>query len=139
MLIGYDANDMNELGAVVWPKRHGQTEAGAASTFDSELTHHLEYSHIVEKVRVGTNKDGDEGWYLVLAGPKGKSTYFVLGDARLGKVTDDSVWDDRIKTLTAFSASEFDTEIKSGDIIRFRTNASGYIEYVEKLFDFGVA
>ncbi len=135
VLIGYDANDMNELGAIVWPKRHGQTES-ATVTFDSELTHHKEYSHIVEKVRVGTNKDGDEGWYLTIAGPGGKSTYFVLSDARLGKVTDSSVWDEKIEDLTAFSASEFDTEIKSGDIIRFRTNVLGYIDYVEKLFDF---
>lgn len=130
---GYDSNSDNEISCVVRYDGYGSTDGGSTTG----LSYWSHYCYIIEKIRNTIDKDGNEGWTLTLAGENKQETYFVSADnlkLYITKGIDD--WGGESNKVYRQEAADFNKLIHEGDLIRFKTNTAGNINYIEKMFDF---
>jgi len=137
-MAGYDANVNNELACIVRYSGY----SSSSSEKKSGLGYHICTCYVVEKVKNTMDKNGDWGWTVTLAGDNKKASYFVPDNVKLyvpapgdGAPLIDA-WNGESLLVKREDAENFDKVIKSGDIVRFQTNTSGDINYIEKMFDF---
>ncbi|MBQ8588614.1 MAG: hypothetical protein IJ454_04395, partial [Clostridia bacterium] len=132
-MAGYDANNDNEISCIVRYDGYGASSGEGSEGLDYWST----YCRVVESVKRAMNDEGTLGWNLVLAGDSKQETYFVPEDmVKLYSAQSADDWGSDSLTVHKEDVSDFTNIVKSGDIIRFRTNMDGNINYIEKMFDF---
>ena len=132
-MAGYDVNSDMEISCAVRYEGYGSSGEEAKGS----LSYHEYNCYIVEEVRRSIDEDGELGWKLILAGDSKKESYFVSEDnIKLYSTKSAEDWAKENINVYKQDAKEFTNIIKSGDIIRFKTNLAGDIVYVEKMFDF---
>ncbi len=132
---GYDMSETNEIKCVVYYPEYGKT-AGEAS---SSLYYYKPNGWVVEKVSKSVDAEGNDGYNIYMAGDNKKATYFAPeAQVKLYVAIQDNAtgWQQEYIRINRVDSSELMNTVKSGDVIRFNTNAAGYITYIEKLFDF---
>ena len=134
-MAGYDANDVNEISCVVRYASYGRKEGDTVNS----LYYYRPNGWVVEKVTKSVNKDGVSGFRLHLAGDNKKADYFAAEENLKLYVADQNNatgWQREYIQIRRVDAANLAQTVKSGDVIRFTTNAAGNITYIEKLFDF---
>lgn len=134
-LAGYDANDTNEIGCIVYYPSYGKSKDDAAGS----LYYYAPNGYVVEKVTESVDAEGKEGFRLYLAGDNKKGEYFAArGTIKLYTAIQDNEtgWQREYIQIQRENADNLMSIVKSGDVIRFTTNTGGNITYIEKLFDF---
>lgn len=143
---GYDLNENYELEALVTYSEYGSS---GASTKEG-LGYHVRRCYLVEDVSTSKDKNGNEGWTLKLAGEGTQKTAFVPeSKIKLYSIDNTSLttamnaytggaayYGKEGVTLTRIEPANFTSTIKPGDIIRYSTNSSDEVTYIEKMFDF---
>ena len=140
---GYDLNDNSELAILVYYPEYGSTGSSTAPTTRQGLSYHLSRCYLVADVSTTKDKNENMGWVLELVGEGSQKTLFVPeSKIKLYSVNSTSLetakaaYNGEGATITKVDPSDFTSTIKPGDIIRYQTNSSGEINYIEKLFDF---
>lgn len=132
-MAGYDSNTNGEVSCVVRYDGYG----GANGDKRKGLGYHISNCYIVEEVLNARNADDEWGWRVTLAGDNKKVTHFAYEDnLKLYTTRSASDWGGEAVDVYREEPSNFTNVIKTGDIIRFQTNAAGNITYIEKMFDF---
>lgn len=133
-MAGYDSDDDNRLGCIVRWAQYGLKDGDAIT---SPLNYHEYRGFVVERVAQAVGKDGEEGWYLSLAGYSGQDKYFVPADrVKLYTTQSASDWGGENLNIYKKDPKDMTSVLKSGDIIRFNTDTYGNIVFIEKIFDF---
>lgn len=134
-IAGYDSNINNEISCVV--RYDGYGSASGAGDQIRGLPYQLYNCYVVEEVRNALNKNGDWSYKLTLAGDGKKVIHFVSDDnLKLYTTKTAADWNGETVDIYKEDAAKLADVIKSGDIVRFKTNAAGDITYIEKMFDF---
>lgn len=131
-LEAYDADKNREVSCIVYYPSYGMS-SGSAQTVNSQFG--VDRGFLVNKVRPGQNKNGDEGYWLYLVGYDGESKYFVNAERlKLNVVGNDwSVFGDYLR-VTKQDVSQFMQIIQPGDVIHFKTTADDEIYYIDRAF-----
>jgi len=133
-IAGYDANMDSEISCVI--RYDGYGSSGGQET-GRGLDYSVANCYIVEEIWDTYNDYGDPGWQLTLAGDSKKVIYTAfLDNLKLYTTKSAEDWDGESVIVYREDAANLTNIVKPGDIIRFQTNSTGNITYIEKMFDF---
>ena len=133
-MAGYDADADKQLSCLVRWDSYG---IGEEDSVTSQVDYFDLNGYVVEKISRSVGKNGSFGWSITMAGDNDKATYFASEDnLRLYTTQSAADWGGGHLKIYKRNVEDMMSVIKSGDIIRFKTDVLGNISYIEKMFDF---